>query len=308
MAVTLGTAYGKGIVGALIGLALSGMATGPILAETAPNPAQTTPAQTAPLQDRQGQDWIDLLHLRPIVEVMQAEGQDYGSQLRDEMFPGQAGAEWSATVTRIYDPDRMLTEIGTVLAKDLGGDPGAGPDVQAEAQAFFGSALGQKILSLEVSARRALLDKATESAAQQTAAEMEAQNTPRFEALRRFARTNDLIELNVMGAMNANLAFYRGMSQGGAFGDGMTESDMLAEIWAQEPQVRADAEDWLWPYLALAYQPLSDEELQAYQRFCETPAGQRVNAALFAAFDTSFRRISGDLGRAAARMVQGQDI
>ena len=90
--------------------------------------------------------------------------------------------------------------------------------------------------------------------------------------------------------------------------EGMTESDMLAEVWAQEDQVRQETEDWLWPYLALAYQPLSDEEMQAYQVFSEAPEGRALNAALFAAFDASFVRISGELGRAVALMVQGQDI
>ena len=79
-------------------------------------------------------------------------------------------------------------------------------------------------------------------------------------------------------------------------------------LWAQEDQVRQETEDWLWPYLALAYQPLSDEEMQAYQVFSEAPEGRALNAALFAAFDASFVRISGELGRAVALMVQGQDI
>ncbi len=250
------------------------------------------------------QTLAEAMQLPAVIGVMQAEGLDYGGALRDEMFAGKGGAEWPAALARIYDADRMMAVILRRLETELQGQPAT----VAAAQAFFGSATGQKIVALEVEARRALLDKATETAAQEAAADMEARGAPRMEALRRFAKANDLIELNVMGAMNANLAFYRGMSDGGGFGAALSEQDMLAEIWGQEAQVRADAEDWLWPYLALAYQPLSDEELQAYQRFSETSEGKRMNAALFAAFDEAFVQISRDLGRAAARMVRGEDI
>lgn len=246
---------------------------------------------------------IVALRLGDVITVMEAEGLDYGAQLRDEMFPDRPQVEWDHQVARIYDQGRVLSVISARLEKELQDKP----DVTRAALAFFETPTGQKILSLEVEARRALMDDAAEAAAKEALADMEAKSAPRLEALNRFAKANDLIEMNVMGAMNANLAFYRGMADGGAL-DGLSEQDMLSEVWAQEAQVRADAEDWLWPYLALAYQPLSDEELQSYQRFSETPAGRSLNAALFAAFDEAFVQISRDLGRAAARMVQGEDI
>lgn len=246
----------------------------------------------------------EAMQIHDVLAIMQAEGQDYGKQLRDEMFPGKGGAEWQATVTRIYDPARMHEEFTARLAKELAVKPG----VASAAADFFASETGRKIIGLELEARRALLDPVIEETARKAFEKMEAENSPRLEALRRFAKVNDLIEMNVMGALNANFAFYQGMASGGALGGEMSEEDMLSEVWSQEEQVRSDAEDWLWPYLALAYQPLSDEELQAYQSFSESPAGRDLNAALFAAFDTSFVRISRELGRATALMVQGQDI
>ncbi len=45
-------------------------------------------------------------------------------------------------------------------------------------------------------------------------------------------QSHDLIEMNVMGAMNANLAFYRGMADGGAL-DGLSEQDMLPRSGAR---------------------------------------------------------------------------
>lgn len=244
------------------------------------------------------------LKLDEIVDVMRAEGADYGGELDTELLGGSGGARWKAAVATIYNADRMRAQLDRTLEAELADEP-----EKLEAMvAFFGSDLGQRILTLEISARRALLDDAVEEAAQVMAADLEADRTPRFDQLTRFAEANDLIESNVMGAMNANLAFYRGLADGGAFGTAMTEADMLADIWAQEADIRQETRDWLFPYLALAYQPLPDADLDAYIRFSETPEGQAMNAALFKAFDAMFTAISRELGVAAATFMQGQDI
>ena len=83
---------------------------------------------------------------------------------------------------------------------------------------------------------------------------------------------------------------------------------MLADVWSQESDIRAETEGWLYPFLALAYKPLSDADMQAYLTFSESEASRVMNAAMFAAFDEMFRDISRDLGRAAADMLSGQDI
>ena len=293
-------AYGRicAMAGLLAGLGLA-VPQGMVLAEGIAAPELATPkAQPGAAQ------LAAMLRLGDLAEIVQAEGADYGDQLRQEMFPDRGGSDWPAVVARIYDPARLSEELTRVLDRELA----VTPEVLRAAEAFFGSAAGKKIVSLEIEARRALLDDAAEQAAKEAFAEMEARGPARLDALRRFVETNDLVEMNVMGALNANLAFYKGMATGGAFTDEMSEDDMLGEVWSQEDQVRADTEDWLWPYLALAYQPLSDEELQAYQAFSETPEGRALNAALFVAFDASFVRISGELGRAVSRMVQGEDI
>jgi hypothetical protein len=72
--------------------------------------------------------------------------------------------------------------------------------------------------------------------------------------------------------------------------------------------VRKESEKWLFSYLSLAYQPLSDADLDAYIAFSETPAGQRLNTIIFTAFDEAFRQVSFDLGRASALQMKGQDI
>jgi hypothetical protein len=249
-------------------------------------------------------DLARILMIPGIIEVMHAEGLEYGRSLEDEMFPGKGGSSWRATVALVYDEPAMLKRFQTAFARHVESDPATMDAVAA----WFDTPLGQRILTLEIEARRALMDEAVEEAARLRADEMAADDDPRMAALRDFAAANDLIEQNVQGALNANLGFYQGMSEAGAFGDDMTEEQMLSDVWGQEPDIRRETEEWLFPFLALAYGPLSDAELQGYTDFSETAAGRKMNTALFAAFDAVFVQISRDLGRAAARQMVGDDI
>jgi hypothetical protein len=245
-----------------------------------------------------------LLRLDDVMAVMREEGLAYGTELEAELFPGVGGARWQGMVDAIYDAGAMRRDFDAVFGPQMAADPGA----MAETILFLDSDRGQRIVGLEIEARRALLDQAVEDAARVRLDAMRRDGDARLDLIERFAEVNDLIEQNVSGALNANLGFYRGLASGGLFEEAMTESDMLAEVWSQEPQVRADTRDWLFPFLALAYQPLSDADLEAYIDFSETAGGQALNAAMFAGFDRVFSAISEDLGAAAAQVMSGEDI
>lgn len=246
----------------------------------------------------------DTLMIGQVMSVMRDEGMDYGNTLETEMFEGRGGDRWQAVVGAIYDADQMRKRFDAALTTQLAA---AGDDL-GQIEAFFGSEQGQRILTLEIDARRALLDAGVEDAAKVAWADMDDANAGRADLIRDFVRANDLIESNVMGALNSNLAFYRGMTDSDAYPEEMTEQQMLEDVWGQEPDVRMETENWLYPYLALAYEPLPDADLEAYIAFSESPAGKRMNAAMFAAFDVVFTQISADLGAAAARQMQGEDI
>lgn len=245
---------------------------------------------------------IEALAMDDILEIMRQEGLEYGEELRDEMFPGRGGDAWRATVARIYDGARMRQVVRAELAKAL-----EGTDL-TPLIAFFTSETGRRAISLEVTARRALLDEGAAEASRKALAEMRARDDPRLKLLTRFVRVNDLLDFNVVGALNANYAFYAGLVDGGAFPFDVTEDQILADVWSQEADIRLETEQWLYSYLAMAYDPLSDSDLEAYIAISETPEGQALNRALFEAFDVLFRQISRELGLAAARMVSGVDI
>lgn len=252
--------------------------------------------------DAQVRALTDAMQLPALMEIMALEGQSYGVDLEAEMFPDRGAAPWADLIARIYDTERLESVMTEVLSAELMQDDL--PDLLA----FYGGELGARVTELEITARRALLDPKVEEASYAIWEEMLARDDPRLGVLDAFVQANDLIEMNVAGGLNSNLAFYRGLNDGGAFEYGLSEADMLNDVWSQEPDVRMETQDWLYPYLAMAYEPLSDEELQAYVDLSESDAGQRLNAALFAAFDVMFRQVSYDLGFGAAQFIKGQDI
>ncbi len=244
------------------------------------------------------------LMIDKVMEVMRAEGLKHSVDVSADLLAGQSDDAWRAMIALIYDTEKMTAQFERALAEALGQEA----QTIADSTAFFSSVLGQRLLTLEIDARMALLDDATERATKLAWDKLASENPPRVPQIVAFVQANDLVESNVMGALNANLAFYRGLSAAGAFGDPMPEDQMLREVWAQEAEIRTETSDWLYPFLMLSYQPLTDAELQAYIDFSATRSGKALNAAVFVAFDAVMVDLSRALGASAGRLMMGQDI
>ena len=284
----------------LLGAALFASGAGAQTAPVAPQTLPETLPETLPVIDPAA-TLFDALDLTAMIAVIREEGLAYGQSLQKDLFPDN-GNGWADQVSTIYDADAMRGVFEQVMRQELDADliPGM--------LEFFNSDLGHRVTGLEISAREALLDDAVEETANQMRDDLAAAKSPRLAGLQRFVTVNDLIEANVSGALNANLAFYQGLSDGGAFPTPMSERDILRDVWTQEPTVRTDTADWLMAYLGLAYQPLSDADLDAYIEFSLTPAGRAVNRAQFTAFDQVFVDISRRLGLAAATHMASQAL
>ncbi|WP_347310064.1 hypothetical protein [Defluviimonas sp. SAOS-178_SWC] len=244
------------------------------------------------------------LQLPDVFAVMSQEGHVYGAQMETDMFPGAGGALWAAAVAQIYSVDRILPAFSERFEAELS-RPGADTAAMLD---FFDSDLGRKVTTLEISARRALLDEAVEDASRLKYDEMRAVGDPQVALVEEFVSVNGLIEANVSGAMNANYAFYQGLGDAGALGPEMTEDDIIGEIWSQEDVIRDETDIWIHSYLAMAYAPLSDSEMRDYIAFSRTEAGKALNAALFSGFDAVFVDVSRQLGQQAGRILAGRDL
>lgn len=242
------------------------------------------------------------LDLPGVLEVMRQEGLDYGRDLAAEMLNGRGGPGWQAALDETYDVARLSATVLPVFSAALDGHD------TAAMEAFFDAPAGRRIVALEIGARRAFLEEAVEEAAKLRVAEMEMSADPRLDRIDAFIAAGDLIEANVTGGLNSSLAFWRGLSDGGFPSRDMPEEDMLAQVWSQEPEIRAETTEWLRAYLGLAYEPLPDADLEAYIAFSRSPPGQALNRALFAAFDRMFADVSYRLGREVARGLAGQEL
>jgi len=242
-----------------------------------------------------------LIGLPEIIDVMREEGLKYGNDIATDMFPNRAGG-WPAQVDRIYDGEWMATVISQQMQSDLK-DTDVTPLID-----YFSTPLGSQIITLEVSARVALMDQSVEDATMARVEQMVDDNEPRLLLIDRYIEANDLLESNIVGSLNSNFAFFAALADGGGLPGALTQDEMLRDVWSQEPEIRTETQDWLYAFLTLAYQPLTDAELETYIALSETPAGQDMNRALFTSFDLMFEQISAALGGAAAEMMAGEDL
>lgn len=245
-------------------------------------------------------DLADTLRLGEMVEIVREEGVLHGEELANGMFATGSNPRWSRQVSEIYNAARLEKLVRSEFIAALDGQ-----DV-APLLAFFSTETGKRVLSLELETRRAMIDSDIEQAARQSFLSEDASSADRRAQLMRFIEVNDLLELNVAGALNSLLKFYSGMADGGALQ--VSESEILRDVWAQEPETRVESREWLFGYALLAYSTLSDPELDDYIDVTASQAGQAMNKALFAGFNRMYDEVSYALGLAMAEQMAGSDL
>lgn len=268
--------------------------------------AQTTSVAPGSLYATEAPDlygMFDAMGLYEVLGIMAEEHIQGAETLEAALFPGQGGASWQQQVGALYTHERMVALFEQTFPRDA-----LSAEHVGVIRTFMDSAPGRRLIAGEVAARRAFLeDNALEDGSTALLTAMEAEDE-RLETLMAFNEANDLIDRNVSGAMNARFAFFRGLSDGGAFDDDMGEDFMLDDVWAQEPTIRQDTAQWLFSFQFTAYSSLENSDLQAYVDHSHTEAGQELISALFVAFDEMLGVLSYDLGYAAAGYIAGEDI
>jgi len=232
------------------------------------------------------------LDISGTVDVMQEEGLVYGDDIAGEMLPEVDADNWAQTVRRIYDRDNMQRLIEEEMAQALNNI-----DV-TPLLSFYQSDAGQLVVQMELDARRAFMSSETEDAAAVRLENAMREGAPVVSMVETIISDSDLIEMNVAGALNSNLMFYRGLAEGGAWE--MSEDDMLRDVWAQEEATRKDTQDWLMSFLVMAYTPMNEDALDTYAALFRTDEGRALNRALFQSFNRMYDELSYLLGRAVA--------
>ncbi|MDE9449083.1 hypothetical protein J3R80_01195 [Aliiroseovarius sp. Z3] len=243
-----------------------------------------------------------LLRLNDLLEIMHEEGANMALEADVDLLGHPGGEPWRKRVHAIYDFGRLKSdaEVAMEAALDAG-------HLDALCD-FYESDDIQSVVDLEITARRAFLDADVEERARSAWSSGRAL-TPHEDAILRFVEVNDLVERNVMGALNSNYAFLRAMTDAHPVpAEKLTEQEILFEVWSQEVEIRRDTSEWLYAFLSTAYGPVSQQVLDDYVAFSETEAGHALNHAMFEALDQIYIRLSADLGRAVGEFGAQQDL
>ena len=262
-------------------------------------------APAAGQAQRLSDEVLDAMQIGPLFDILQDEAVASGLDLGAEMMPGRDLAGWEDTLRRLNDPDRVLPDFRDAFAEALPDGPD-GPG--AAILAYLTTPPGARIVALELSARVALNEPGIEDAVRQRYAQDAAAGDPRAAAVARFIAVNDLVDRNVKGALAANAAFLTGLRDGADVPGFMGSGDVFGDVLAQEPAIRDSTRDWLEAFVSLAYRPLDDAEMDTHLAFSDTPAGQAMNDAIFAAFDKVIVDLSYDTGTALARLLASQEL
>ncbi len=257
------------------------------------------------LQIHRADDLVEALSLADLMQVISDEAIDIGGETAETMFPGEVTTGWQDEIARINHPERLTALFRDALARALALED---PALIDAALRYFDSDFGRRLVALELSARRAMLDEDVEASAYGAYSDALGRNDPRIGLIAEMIAAADLLESNVAGALNGVLAFSRGFELAGGYGAPMTESELIADVWAQEPQLRAETEGWLNAYLMLAYGPLNDAEMRDYIAFSTRPEGKALSRALFTAFDEMFAITAYETGLRAAGKIVGQEL
>ncbi|MBM3605308.1 MAG: hypothetical protein FJX25_11290 [Alphaproteobacteria bacterium] len=292
------------ILGLAGGVALSALSAGgvPQMAVLTAGPEKVQAQQQAP--DTVQRLW-QALDLGAMMPILQEEAVREAVKMEAEGLIQGGGRPWPEVVAQVHQPDRLaaLFQAAVLVAQDR-----VDAALLDQGLNFYEQGPGRRLVALETSARRAMLEEEVEADAIAAFARAEAEGHPRAVQIQRLIEEADLVSPNVAGGLNALVAFSRGFAQGGGFDMPLTEEQLMADTWAQQEQIEADAQEWLQAFLMLAYAPLSDGEMEDYIAYATSPAGQALALVLYAAFDQVFEQASFDTGLAAALRMQGRQL
>jgi hypothetical protein len=243
---------------------------------------------------------FDVMQLNDAAHILSSEGITAAQALDEEMLSGQGGAAWQQQVAGIYDAQRMAEGVRAALTAELTPD-----EVEAVID-FYATDLGAEIIEYENTARVVMGNSEAEAAARGRLMALRDTDAPRLALINAYISSGDMITRNVTNEMNASYQFLRGLVDGRMID--MSESQMLQEAARDIDARTRETTEWLQSYLLLAYDPLTDVQLEAYITFVESDAGQALNRALYAGFETIYEDISYALGRAVALNIAAQDL
>jgi hypothetical protein len=194
---------------------------------------------------------------------------------------------------RVFNAKRMQELIRTQLAQSARAD-----DLRAFNE-FFDTSLGKRVVSLEVAAAKANPEQ-TQAKAAELSQVFEEKQPARYGIAKRLETATRGTEFVVSMIENMSLSALRGSAA-------TSGQNRTFEIDKARQQFREDNSrllEQLRPVMiassAVMYEALPDDEFSRYVQLLETPAGNRISAAVLRAFNTIFNQLGEEMGKALA--------
>jgi hypothetical protein len=192
---------------------------------------------------------------------------------------------------RAFNAKRMQELIRTQLVQSARAD-----DLRAFNE-FFDTSLGKRVVSLEVAAAKANPEQ-TQAKAAELSQTFEEKQPARYAIAKRLETATRGTEFVVSMIENMSLAALRGSAA-------TSGKNRNFEIDKARQQFREDNGallEQLRPIMVASsgvmYEALPDDEFSRYVQLLETPAGNRISAAVLRAFNAIFSQLGEEMGKA----------
>jgi len=204
-----------------------------------------------------------------------------------------------AAARRHFEAEAMQAEMVAWLRERLA------PEDAEAALAWYRSEAGEEISRLEREAMAAPApDRARRGAVLLSAPEA----APRAEALTRLMEATNVEDAGVAMTLNLAYAMILGMAGSDALPIAPGPRQALAIVKRMEPQVRAQMGPALLAEAGYLYAQVSDDRLEAFTEFAESPAGMRFFAAILNGFETLLGPRAEAFGADMARAGRARDL
>ena len=227
--------------------------------------------------------WIQLAQVEPMMQAGVSQAQAKASRLGEKDL-----VRLQEAIASAYAADALRTSVRDQLVATLS------PQDAASVLRWLSSDLGQRITALEEagSSPEAAIERL--DAAPRLLASLPASRRERLERLTKATFSADAAAAIIVDTM-IGVARGLALSRPGAATD--KGEDLKSKFQSQRAQFAEMLEPRIVADFASIYQSLSDQELDQYVAFCESPTGHRFAQASLDALDKALSEAASRLGQ-----------
>ena len=203
-----------------------------------------------------------------------------------------------AIFDRAFAPDRMRRIIAREIDRNLGVED------EAKMLAFLDSDLGKRATRLE---EQASTPEMMKEAQENAAAYFLQVPGARVAKLMRLARAVEIGDASASMMINVAAALAYGAAVSAPNGDEREAKELRKQLQAKKPEMAEAMYQYFVKFFAYIYRPLSDEDLDRYIEFAQTPAAKHFTQVTQKAFNVAFEDGALEAGRNIGREAGKRD-